>query len=246
MFLDLFVLAVLAAVSFLGYRKGFARQIVAFVAIIAVYFLATPVSAIVRAVIFQERNITFPGIEVASLVIAGVMIFIGAWLLGRLFAAAITSLSERIEAIDEILGGVLGFIKGFLVVYLVLCGLVYAERPLSQKFSSLGEQMESSFMVAGARHWNILTTLRYPELSELRDAMLVANDPEKAERNEAMVRLLENEDFQSVSQDETLMQAAQERDYSTLLSDQRVLRLLADEDFQTVLTETDWDELLDD
>lgn len=244
MILDFLVLAVLGAVSFLGYRKGFARQIVAFVAIVAVYFLSTPVAAVVRAVVFQERDITFPGIEVASLVIAALMIFIGAWLLGRLFAAAITALSERIEAIDAILGAVLGFVKGFLVVYLVLCGLVYAERPLGSKFEGLGRQLESSFMVAGARRWNILTTLRYPELSELRDAMVVAEDPEKASRNEALVELMKNEDFQSVLGDATLMKAAEERDYSTLLSDQRVLRLLADENFRTVLSETDWDDFL--
>src|SRR5690606_5106672 len=139
-----------------------------------------------------------------------------------------------------------GFIKGFLIVYLVLCALVYAEQPLGSAIPALGRQMESSYTIAAARHVNIITQLRYPELDDLRDAMVAAGDGEDADRNEALARLMENEDFQSLVADEDMRQAAADKDYSYMLSDERVLRLLADEDFRTVLTETDWDELIDD
>lgn len=246
MVLDIIALASLAMITWLGYRKGFARQIIGFVAVIAIYFLATPIGSVVRSVIFSREGISFPGIETASLIIAAILIFLVVWGVGRLFIATITSFSESIEDIDMMLGGILGFIKGFLIVYLVLCALVYAEQPLGSAIPALGRQMESSYTIAAARHVNIITQLRYPELDDLRDAMVAAGDGEDADRNEALARLMENEDFQSLVADEDMRQAAADKDYSYMLSDERVLRLLADEDFRTVLTETDWDELIDD
>ncbi len=245
MFVDLMVLALVVLITWLGYRKGFLRQIVGFVALIAVYFFATPGATLVRLVVFSSEGITFPGIEVASLIIAGVIIFVGVWLVGRLFTGALTTVSERVEGVDMALGGALGFVKAVLLVYIALCIMVYAESPLSNASPELGEHMTNSYAMEGARQFNVLTMFHYTELDELRGAIVAGQDPEKAERNEALGRLMQNEDFQAVVADEKLVAAAKDRDYSTLLSDERVLKLLADEDFRKVLTETDWDDLAD-
>ncbi len=245
MFIDISVLVLLALFSWLGYHKGFLRQIVGLVAIVAVYFLATPGASIVRQVVFSSEGITFPGIEVASLVIAGVIIFVSTWLVGRLIIGALTTASESLEGIDMAIGGALGFIKGILLLYITLCVMVYAESPIADASPELGEHMTTSYTVAGARRYNVLTTFHYTELDELRGAMVVAGDPEKVERNKALARLMENEDFKSVVGDEKLIAAAKDRDYSTLLSDKRVLTLLSNEDFRKVLKETDWDDLAD-
>ena len=245
MVIDITVLASLALLTYLGYRKGFARQIIGFAAIIAVYFFAPPAGTLIRYLFFSDRGITFPGQEMASLAIAAVAIFIGVWLVGRIFIASITAMSERVEDLDMILGAVLGFLKGFLIVYLLLCALVYAEQPLGRMSASFGEQLKQSFSVAAAQRFNLITYLRYPELGSLREAMILVEETAESERNQALLRLLENEDFRSVATDSELIEAARSRDYSVLLSDERVLRLLADEDFRTVLQETDWEELAD-
>ena len=245
MIIDLAVLAALGILTYLGYRKGFSRQIVGLAAIVAVYFLAPMLAGVVRNFVFSSEGITFPGVEVTSLIIAGIVVFVGVWLIGRTFVAAITTFSERIEDIDMTLGAILGFVKGTLFVYIVLCVLVYAEAPLATKMPPFGEQAKSSFTLAGARQYNVITRFKYPELGELRGALIAAQDPDKVERNEALGRLLEKQEFRSVVSDEKLVKAATDKDYSTLLSDERVIRLLADEDFRTVLTNTDWDGLID-
>lgn len=245
MTIDLAVLATLGILTYLGYRKGFARQIVGLAAIVAVYFLAPMIAGLVRNFVFSSEGITFPGVEVTSLIIAGIVVFLGVWLIGRMFVAAITTFSERIEDIDMTLGAILGFIKGALFIYIVLCVMVYAEAPIAKKVPAFGAQAQSSYLLAGVRQFNVITRFKYPELGELRGALIAAQDPEKADRNEALGRLLENPDFRSVVADEELVKAATDKDYSKLLSDERVIKLLADEDFRTVLTNTEWDELID-
>ncbi|MDX9720773.1 MAG: CvpA family protein [Myxococcota bacterium] len=245
MVIDFFVLFVLVLMSWLGHRKGFAAQVAGLAAIVAVYFLAIPAASLVRNLLFAREGISFPGVETASIIIAGVIVFLLTWLAVRFLAGSLTTISERIESIDAIVGAIFGFLKAVLFSYLFLCVLVYAESPLSSAMPALGEQAQSSLSVSFARRFNIITRLRYPELSNLRLAMEAADDPDKAERNESLQRLLANDDFKSVMQDESLMQAAAQRNYSTLLADERVLRLLADEDFRKVLSDTDWDEVVD-
>lgn len=254
MIIDLVALALLGLSTWLGHYRGLASQLGGAAAIVGVYLFAPLVSPLTQSMIWGSE--VFMGIEVLSLAITGVVLFIAFFLVMRIFAEALVAMSGKFEAIDAFLGAILGFAKGFLIIYLILCGFHYARGALKKHMPGFGEVVEASYLTAAAGEANILTWMigavtgddeegsSSEGASDLSKALVAAEESEgKGERNEALERLMKNEDFQSVMKDEALMEAAKNEDYGTLLTDTRVLRLLADEDFRTVLTETDWDAL---
>ncbi len=255
MILDIVWLAALGLMMWLGHLKGCARQLIGLVAMVAVYFTASPLATVVRTVVFAREGITFPGVEMASLAIAGVIVFIIVYVMGRLFISSLCSVSTHLERVDRVLGAVLGTLKGILLVYLVLCAMVYAETPLTTALPALGQQLSQSGGVAVARRYNVITHMRYPELGDLRLALLAFDgqgvgaassegEPRELAEDETVQRLMQHPDFISLTQDEAIIRAAQARDTSRLLTDPRVLRLLADPEFRALLDRPDVQRLI--
>lgn len=132
---DIIVYAVIAIFTFFGLWKGMARQIFGLVGAIAGYVLAMrfyePCSRFVTG--FHPgsaRAISFIAIFLACVIIAHVL----GWAVGRLFVHAGLGFLNRIG------GGVLGFLKGgilIVVAVMVLTVFFPAERGLFRKSSTI-------------------------------------------------------------------------------------------------------------
>jgi len=129
--LDIIVLMVICVMTFYGVWKGFIKQVLSIVGIIAGYIVATSYYAQLAAFIKLGDPTLSKIISFMILFLACVIVFsVLAVILNKVFKL------PGLGIINTVLGGATGFLKGFLivaVVVIILVALLSAENPLLKK-----------------------------------------------------------------------------------------------------------------
>jgi membrane protein required for colicin V production len=143
-FLDFSFAVIILVSTIFAARKGLARQIVSIVALIGGFLLA--------AFYYQVPAAWFAAfLRTESLAhLAGfLLIFLGCVMIGALVALLINKFIKMasLEWADHLLGGVFGFVRGWLVCSIIVIGLV----AFPVKEDLLARSILAPYVLAGAR-----------------------------------------------------------------------------------------------
>jgi len=139
-------------------------------------------------------------------------------------------------------GAALGGAKVFLVLYLVLCVAVLAEKPLSRVLGHRSRALSDSIMAGFARNHNMLSGLHLPVVGEMANLGKIASDPrihERLARDPKMQQILAHPKIRSLMNDPGLVSAAQRNDIASILANPRLNAALEDPEVRELLSQID-------
>jgi membrane protein required for colicin V production len=154
--LDYVFTVVILISTILALTKGLTREITSMVALIGGFYLAVFFYPVL-GVWFKEFTST---LAIANL-LGFVLIFVGCLLIGALVAYLINRFIKMasLQWMDRVLGGVFGFIRGWLISSIIVLGLVAF--PVRQNL--LARSVLAPYLLAGARAAVLVVP---PELKE--------------------------------------------------------------------------------
>lgn len=249
MTVDILSLAIVLLLAYLGWRSGAVRQIVRVIAVIAVVVGVPFVSPVIRQFIFGEPGWAKPGIEVASIVVAGIAIYLAVSLAGWLVVKTMRFVSMTLSLVDRAAGASIGAVKALLIVYLVAALVVMVEGPLAERDPDDRMALRGGILVTFAADYNVLAPWQFPDLETLHVALYVGELVDELQAH-AMIReypdaaeVLRHERVQQLISDEELMDWINADHYPLTLADHRVRRILNDEAVMERLEAVDWEAL---
>jgi len=254
MVVDILVLGLTMLFGLVGYLTGFWSQLVRLLALLGAYLLAGTVGGAFAGNLAR-------GLEVPPLVgrmgAVGLAFLVLYLLLSTCGWAVLRSwrrrrrlrdgdASRRRGQVDRWAGLALGAAKVFVMLYLVLCVAVLAEKPLARSLGRQARVLRQSRLAALARRHNLLAGLHLPVVGNLEGLTRLASDPalqRKAARDPRVRRLLEHPQVRALAGDRALQAAARRNDISALLANPRLNRLLQDPEIHRLLQEIDLSDL---
>ncbi len=239
MILDSCVIVLLLLYALLGFTRGLMVQLLGLVGIMAAWILAPILAPHVRGLLFSSQSQTWAHLEVASLLIAAVVVLIVVQLLFHLIPGLLRRWSDALRRLDSTLGVAVGVVRGAVTAYLILCTMIYAESPMVRRLPDMARQMSTSQTVAEVRKNNLLTTLQFSDLETLRRALAAWKSKGASPDDTAAARELgQVPAFRAAAGNKELRQLAEEGRYSALLDHPMVHELLADERVKDAIAAT--------
>ena len=242
-FVGLFVFGVLV---FLGWRSGLLSQILRVVAIVAVFLGAPLVTPLVKSIIYGERGAQSPGVEVVSLLVAGILIYLTFAIAGWVIVRVIRATSATLGFLDRSGGAAIGAAKALLIVYLAVILVVLMEGPLLESDPENKLRLREGYLTAVVNEYNVLAPWQFPDLARLHQALRLGQALEE-ERKFALVRdqeaatsVLRDDRFRELLEDQELMAWVEKDHYPLTLADTRVRELLNDGEYVRRLGLVDW------
>src|SRR5690554_49462 len=250
MTVDIIAIFLIALTIFLGWRKGAISQLgqiaAALLAVLGASYAAGPV----REILFAESEWSQPSIEVTSLLIAGVSIYLSIAVAGWLLVRAMRAVSENLGRLDRLGGSVLGGVKGMLLIYFVLTLLVLLDAPMQRIDPSNAMALRGGSATTYVEDNNVLAPWQLPDLAELHAALKLRYYVEELNRHAILHDHARANDFlrreiiEAMSQDPALMEAVIADRFAFTLADPRIRAVLSDEETRATLLSIDWESLL--
>jgi len=233
--IDLGVVALLLIFTLLGVYQGLVPQLFRIGALLLIWFFLTPLGTVFSVVLLPFGLPWLTRLYLGAL-IGAIVVYGGLGLLGRYLSDRfINTRTSRMEAHSK-LGGYAGFIKGTLVVVLVLFVLGALPEGYLEKKPKLEAQLKSSWSVSLANLVNPLPELTvFDDLSAyqklLKDPAAVARLKEQP----AFQKLRQHPAVQELLADAEISRKFEEGDYRSLLAEPKVVEVLKDREVRTLL-----------
>ena len=235
MTIDLAVVVVVLIFTVLGVYQGLVPQLFRIGALILIWLLVNLLGAVFSVFLapFGLPGLTkfYLGVLIGAVVVYGGLSFLGRYLSDRF----INTRTSRMELHSK-LGGYLGFIKGLLVVILVLFVLGALPEGYLEKKPKLHAQAQGSWAVFVV---NLINP--FPELTlfdDLSAYQKLLKDPQAVERlkeQSAFQKLREHPTVREALADPEVSRKLEELDYRSLLAEPKVARLLGDAEVRGLL-----------
>jgi hypothetical protein len=216
-------------------------------AVVAVIFGTATAAPYVRAFLFAGSEAASPALEVASMVLGALAIYVGVWFVATLAIKTLHAVSGVLSSMDHLGGAALGALKALLVVYFGAVCLATLKGPLKRIDPDDRMHLRDGQATAFVEAYDLLAPWRFPDVAELREALVKTSD---ALGDEALMRrlkalprvadLLKHKKFRAILSDDKLVEAARAGNYYEILADERVRALLKDEAFMQDVREVDW------
>ncbi|MFN7133143.1 MAG: CvpA family protein [Myxococcales bacterium] len=226
--IDLAVAVFVGFFGLMGLFSGAIRQLGHLGGLLAGYLLARPLAQIVAPLVATKFG--YPPLFAS--IACSFMLFFALYVIGTMLVRAILTKAfpdgER-GALNRVGGLMLGSGKAALILFVILSGLVFLERPIGQHFAEFRRETKSSIAMALARRHNLFSSL--PQVSGLARLAEAARNPE------AQAKLAEDPNFralqkdarmQSLVNDASVRNAFETGDYSAILGSVKVLNVLND------------------
>lgn len=249
MTVDIISAVMFAFLVVMGWRSGALRQILRLVAIAAVIVGVPFLSPLVRQVVFGEPGRASPGIEVASIVIAGLALYVSVALAGWVVVKLMRLVSSTLDILDRLGGAGIGALKAAILVYLLAVLVVLMEGPIKESDPDDEMRILDGHVTEFVADYNILAPWQFPELGELHRALRVGEMVETGGHHEVVreepeaAEFFRDERVEALLDDEQLMKWVAEDHYPMTLADARVRELLNDEATTRRLDAVDWRKL---
>jgi len=160
MIIDLFALIVVAALAFLGWKSGFVRQVVHWLALIASAVLAPPLGLALVPHVGPLLARSFPDwvAPTMALLLAWLVLFclfdLAAVLLHKLVHKA--QQEGVVQAANQLAGGIIGGLKGLAIVVLIGTAIYLLRTPLGTAYPELKPAISHSYLIAAIATYNPL------------------------------------------------------------------------------------------
>jgi uncharacterized membrane protein required for colicin V production len=239
---DLFAVVIAFVLAGLGYHAGALKQLNRLAGLVLAFFAAPTVAAVFKELWFQEVEPGQPLVEWALLGLAGVAVYALVAVVGFLVIRLLRLSSDELTRKDRVWGGLMGALKGALVVWLAAQSVLLIEEPLQKADPKDVLRLQRSALVEIVRDHPVALGWALPELTQLQTLLEGARQrPAQELRDDAAAqRLLSWEGVPELLADPEVRQAVEERAYSRLLARSDVRDLLADPAFRETLQELAW------
>lgn len=246
MTVDVISAFVFLVLLFLGWRSGALRQILRVVAIVVVIIGVPFVSPMIRSILFGESGRASPGIEVFSLLAAGVLIYITVAVAGWLAVKVLRAASPTLGFMDRVGGASIGAAKAAIIIYLGVVLMVMLEGPLLERDPDNNMGLREGGLTGFVSTYNVLAPWQFPDINRLHQALRVGAEVEKAGAHEVIreeqsaADFFRDERIKELLADEDLMGWVVDDHYPMTLADSRVRDVLNDKDLVEKLTDVEW------
>jgi membrane protein required for colicin V production len=195
MAIDIICAGCILLLCLIGFLTGFLTQVLRIVSFFVAYFFAHLVSHYSAQYIAREVNLSYNIAFLLSIAILWIFFYIMLSVLSLVLVASLREGRKNLSRLDRRLGALLGGIKGLLLIYVVLCGLVLIEKPLYQVYPSIPFNTRASALARIVKDNNILTYFHSPYLSALIKLAKIIQDPgrpQKLKTDPRTMKLLAN------------------------------------------------------
>ena len=231
--LDVMLYGLVGGFAIVGILSGFENQAWRLGVLVLAYLLATFVSAALGPWLERTTGLAF----LLATALGFGLVFIGAygaitgliWIVLRWYRRKKGIDPTRMHLADRILGGILGGVKGFLLVFLLLCAVVWMENPQTTDQKSWYRQ---SRIVELVKRHNILQGMELPLVGKVGS---LGRQSEDAAARDKVKKALQNPKIQGLLTDPAAKRILQNYrvgailqcpSLSSALSDPEVLALL--------------------
>lgn len=233
----------------LGWRSGALRQILRVVAIVAVIVGVPFLSPMVREYVFGQPGRAEPGVEVASIIISGLVLYVAVALTGWVLVRMMRWVSATLDLMDRAAGAGIGAVKAAALIYLFAVAVVFMEGPITEQYPEDELRLLDGHITEFVGDHNVLAPWQFPDLGRLHRALSVGQKVEEEGLHELVRQQGEAADFlrdetvRELLEDEQLMDWVEGDHYPMTLADPRVREVLNDESLSRKLEEVDWRKL---
>lgn len=242
MYVDIICLALMALLFVLGVISGFLSQIIRIAALVAACLLASPLSPYAEDLLMKKIEVDSGLGHMLSLFLAWLASYVVLILIGAIVARIIRGSSKSLKFLDRVLGGVLGGLKGALIVYLAVCAILVFQKPLEKFISPDYLELKGSRLAAFARDNNILQRLDLPDAGKLSDVVsALANEKQRKTlaRDPIIKKIQQTPVFQELLQDSDFTKAASEKNLGKILKNKGFQKAVNDPEIRKLLSEVD-------
>jgi hypothetical protein len=149
------------------------------------------------------------------------------------------------------MGGGLGAVKGFLIVYLVACALVLLREPLQGLIPDKYLDLKTSRLAVFAEQHNVFSMIGIPDVDKLKGLTLALGDKEKRRvlindpaikeirQNKAFKRLINDREFQKAVDQQQLSAILNNKSFREAMNDPQIRKFLSTLDLKSVAEAVD-------
>jgi uncharacterized membrane protein required for colicin V production len=244
--LDIICIVFVAVFCILGLLSGFLSQVVRLAALVGAFVLAYSAGAYTKPLLMKWMDVDNVMGDLLALFLGWMACYIAIILIGTIVAKIIKKSSGSIKVLDRILGGALGSVKGFLIVYLIACALVLLREPLKDLVPKKHLDLKGSRLAAFAEEHNVLSRVGIPDLDKLEELTSAFEDKKKrlALLNDpAMKELKQNKAFQRLMNDKAFQKAVNEKQLSAIVNNPNFRAAINDPQIRKYLSTLDLEKI---
>jgi uncharacterized membrane protein required for colicin V production len=249
--LDGVVVCILLIWTALGWRAGASIQAVRLGAGVAAFVVAAPLSGMTKRFVFGEQAVSTPMVEAASLLIAGVSVYIVCRLIGAVIVRAMHAASGALSWLDHLGGGALGLAKAMVASYFLVSVVYIGSGALESVDPEDALHIRDSVLLVSVERYNVLVPWQLASVGELQEALAVGLIAERTgqwpvvEEHPDAVEFLNRPSVERMLTNEPLLRSAYQGQYATVLADEDVRDCLSDRPCHISLQLADWSTLRD-
>ncbi len=249
MILDIIFISLALIMVYLGWRSGFTGQLLRVVAAACVFVLTAPVSGVIRELWLERQEVVAsPGVEVGSMILAAVLIYIGVSMAGSLMIHLMRKTSDTLSGLDRLGGVLLGGVKALLIVYILAVCVNFLHGPLESLDPEDRMHLRDGESTHFVEQYDVLAPWRFPHVKELQAAVRVAELAGRSEPARVKLRshasaadFIRKEDFKALMKQSRLVDAARRQRYALVLADASARGFLNEQENADALSKVDWE-----
>ncbi len=241
---------VVALAVWWGWRTGAIRQMTKLAAVVAMVVGVPFVSPWIKELVFGESGRATMQVEVGSMLMAGMLIFVTVAMAGYVMARMMHWMSAILGFLDRLGGATVGVVVGALMVYFLAVGMVFMEPEIEAWDPDNQYGLQGGTVTAVAGEYNFLGSWQFPDLRRLHRALMVS-ELAAEEGQEGMLRedggaarVLRDERLRRLVEDEDFMAQVRAKRYPATLADGRTRDILNDPSLSEGLGDVEWRRLL--
>jgi uncharacterized membrane protein required for colicin V production len=219
--LDLWILAALGLFALIGFYTGAIQQVSHWIGIVAAYFFAKPLAALLAPAIAGRMGWPPALVTVGLCALSMPLILIVVTLIARGIINAIIPGKQR-NLPDRVAGIFLGAGKIGVIAWIALAAVLAFEGPLARHLPRAGAALNASTAAAFTRKHSPFDTASLSALDKFRAVAAMRDDPKMSKA------LLNDPALKALLNDPALKRALEKGDASALLENPQVRKLLAD------------------
>lgn len=165
--IDMIVILLLILFVFLGYISGFILQVIRIIAMFFSFFIALRCSLFLSSY-FPSFLKEYPDIK--NLLFISIIWFLSYFIINLISTIIVNKIrggSKSFSATDRFVGSIFGFIKGLVVIYLILGYLIVYNEPVKKLIPEFEKYTKNSIIVQFISKYNLLEKLKFDKKLKL-------------------------------------------------------------------------------
>ena len=237
MWIDVGMLLILAFYTLLGYFQGIIVQVFRLIGLVLVFFYIRFVAEPVGQWLAAHLDMNAIGAYYIALIAGALIVYAACAVLGKAIHKMVAQ-TEKPQTLDRVLGCALGFIKGAIVAFLIVCMFDMIPPSRLSGWPWMYKQVTGSGLIVRAHSYNPLPELRF--LADADDYKKLLDDPDAQrifQTQPAFVALQNHPKFRLLVSDPEVRDLVARKQWADVLVHEKLLALVFDRDVRKILNQ---------